>query len=131
MNAQVSVEFLILVSVLLLIFLVIFFYSSNFQTETISTKIYNDAKKIADDVATEINLAAKVGDGYRRKFYVPTNIFGLDFNLTARGYFLILEFKNGYVLAPIVVENISGNISKGWNIINNTGGFIYVESTSS
>lgn len=131
MRAQISVEFLTLVSVLLVIFLVIFFYGSRFQSETISAKIYSDARKVADDVAMEINLAAKVGDGYRRKFYVPTSIFGVDFNLTTRGYFLILEFKGGYTLAPIVVENISGDISKGWNVINNTEGFIYVEGTSS
>jgi hypothetical protein len=125
--AQVSIEFIVLVSVLILVLLTVIYYNSSFYLQINSAKNYNDAQTISDQISSEINLALQVGSGYSRSFYVPEKISNsIDYNVTVSNYATVLGWNGGYVTSTILAENISGNLIKGQNTIKNLNGTIYV-----
>ncbi|MDI6806439.1 MAG: hypothetical protein QMD14_01330 [Candidatus Aenigmarchaeota archaeon] len=130
MKAQISIELIILVSLLLVFLTMMIFSSSSLQTETIKTKVYDEARKLADGIAFEINSAARAGHGYSRKFFIPTSIFGMDFEINITNYFVTISFSQGSVIAPIVVKEIEGGLQSGFNLIRNINGVIRVESAN-
>jgi hypothetical protein len=125
--AQVSIEFIVLVSVLVLILATVVYYNSSFYVRINAAKDYNNAQGISDQISSEINLALRIGDGYSRSFYVPGSISNsIDYNITVNDYTVVLNWNNGYVTSTVLAKNISGNLNKGQNIIRNLDGIIYV-----
>jgi len=128
MLAQASTEFLAFVSLLLvLVFLVVYKnYQSAAQLE--EYKSYQEAQSLANDIAFEINLALKAGDGYSRKFYVSKEVYGIsNFTVEVKDYEVKLKWSKGEVTASILTRNIIGTIKTGENVVKNVKGEIYVE----
>jgi len=72
-------------------------------------------------------LAVRAGDGYRRKFYVNENLYGIsNFTIRVANNTVFLDWNEGSVSSSIITKNIVGNIEKGDNLIENRGGTIYV-----
>jgi hypothetical protein len=127
MKSQVSTEFLILVSILLTIAIILLSSTASIQNQVVSMRMYTEAKKLSDKIAFEINSAAKSGMGYKRKFYVEDSFFGVsDFNITVKDFAVSIVWDKGSTNSQIIIKNITGNISKGWNLIENIDGVIYV-----
>jgi len=128
MLAQASTEFLAFVSLLLvLVFLVVY---KNYQsaTQLEEYKTYQEAQNLVNEIAFEINLALKAGDGYSRKFYVSKEVYGIsNFTVEVRDYEVKLKWSKGEVTASILTRNITGVIKTGENIVKNIKGEIYVE----
>ncbi len=128
MLAQASTEFLAFVSLLLvLVFLVVY---KNYQsaTQLEEYKTYQEAQNLVNEIAFEINLALKAGDGYSRKFYVSKELYGIsNFTVEVRDYEVKLKWSKGEVTASILTRNITGVIKTGENIVKNIKGEIYVE----
>jgi hypothetical protein len=125
--AQVSVEFTILISVLILVLIATIYYNSTFFLEINSAKTQNDAQAISDQIASEINIALKIGDGYYRNFNIPNKISNVNnYNISIDDYFVLLKWKDSSVRSVIMTKNITGVLINGQNIIKNVGGIIYV-----
>lgn len=128
MLAQVSVEFITFVAFLLILaFLMVYQnYQSFAQTENF--KVYQDAQKTVDEIAFEINLALKAGDGYSRSFYVSKTLYGIsNFTVEVKDYTVKLVWEKGEVFSNIMARNITGTVKPGKNLIKNVNGNIYVE----
>lgn len=92
-----------------------------------SAKIFNDAQAMSDQMASEINMALKAGDGYTRVFYTPTKISNsLDYNLEIGNYRVKLGWSDTSVQSIILTKNVTGTPMKGQNLIRNLNGIIYV-----
>jgi len=89
-------------------------------------KEYSEAEKIANKIYTEIELAKESGDGYRRSFYLPAKLLTYDYNVTVQSYEILITWKQNNFKIISEVENISGQITPGWNMIENKKGEIYV-----
>lgn len=127
MKAQVSIEFMILISILALLFILYTQNSLSLQRDMITIKVDQDAKKLSDKIAFEINTAVKSGDGYERRFYVEDSFGGIsDFNISVKNYAVTISWGQRSVSSQITTKNITGNVSKGWNLIENGVGNIYV-----
>ncbi|MEM7821532.1 MAG: hypothetical protein QXX38_01825 [Candidatus Aenigmatarchaeota archaeon] len=127
MLAQVSMEFISLTLILIIILLLVLYNNISFNRQIYSIKIYDDAQKICDQIAFEINLALKAGSGYSRIFYISERILNvLDYNITINNYFVVLTWHNGFVQSPILTINVTGDFVKGNNLIKNIDGVIYV-----
>ena len=128
MKLQVSVEFIFFVSFLLVVLLFVIIGNYSFYKRANELRIENSARKLCDKIASEINLAIKLGDGYRRKFFVDYSFEGItSFNISVSDYLVSVEWYGGRVTSSILTQNISGEVKKGWNIIENNKGEIYVE----
>jgi hypothetical protein len=129
MNAQSSLEFMFYTSVLMLIMSLFLWSNASIQERFVSIKTVDEAKKVCDSIAFEIDTAVRAGDGYSREFYVEENFFGVsDFDVFVTNYVVTVDWGEGAVSSKIITENITGSVNKGWNLIRNVNGEIHVSS---
>ncbi|MFH7880592.1 MAG: hypothetical protein QXI09_01120 [Candidatus Aenigmatarchaeota archaeon] len=127
MLAQVSIEFVTLFILLISIFSLVFYYNLEYFKDINERKILYEAKIIADSIAKEIDIAANIGNGYSRVFYVKNKILGyIDYDIIYSPYTVIIKWNNNYVESVTSVKEIVGKIEKGKNVIKNIDGVIYV-----
>jgi len=127
MKGQISIEFLMFISILTVIALLFLWnnFSLNYKMIDIKSKI--EAKKFCDEIAFEINAAVKAGNGYERNFYMENNFFGAsDFDIYVRNYSVSIDWDKGSATCKIITKNTTGTISTGWNHIKNINGEIIV-----
>ena len=127
-SAQISAEFFVLVGLGLLI-AIAFEIASLDQLKEFRLQKENEAvKDITLKLQRELLIATSVEDGYVRIFTVPSKLDTFDYSITTQNSTLIVQSKNGFyvTIIPIIV----GNITKGTNVINKTGGVIYVNSVN-
>lgn len=123
-KAQISAEFFVLLGILFLI-AVAFGIASLGQLSDFRLKKEDEAvKDVALKIQKEILIAAAVEDGYVRQFELPDKIDGADYSLTIQNSTIAVESENSYYFAPI--PKVIGNASKGANVINKTGGVVYI-----
>ena len=127
MNGQVGIEFITFMVLLLIILSALLYSTSSREQELIAIRSDMDVKDLCEDIAFEINEAVRAGDGYKRRFYVKESLIGIkDFNITVSDYSVFINWNGKSRSCYIITSNFTGNVTKGWNIINNTKGAIYV-----
>ena len=127
MKSQVSIEFMIFVTILIAILTVFLWSDTSLSYRMIGIKSNTEAKKLCDSVAFEINSAARTGDGYKRNFYVDETLYGIsDFTISIEEYSVYIDWDGKSVSSSIITKNIIGTINKGWNLIENKQGVVYV-----
>ena len=127
MKAQASVEFMILISVLIIIFILYTQNSFSLQKDMTTIKASQEARDLSDKIAFEINTAVKSGDGYKRNFYVDRSFAGIvDFDILVENYEVKIIWYQDSVTSQMVTKNTTGAVDKGWNLIENIDGVIHV-----
>ena len=119
---QASVEFLILVGILMIIFAILFNYEGGNQFYSFELEIKNNLDNICNSVKNEIESAAEFGPVYNRTFYLPNG----NYNITISGYTITVAENRYLVSCYIPVKNINGTLRTGKNILiyNESGIFI-------
>lgn len=125
-SAQISVEFFILLGLGLIIAIAFEIASLNQLKEFRIEKESDAVRDLALKLQKEILIAATVEDGYVRIFEIPDDVDTYNYSITTINNTIMVQSKNGFYLAAI--PSIVGNLSKGINVINKTGGIIYVNS---
>lgn len=126
MKGQIATEFLVLVGIVLLIFIAFYFWDLSFRQRFTSLRSDEEVRKLCEKVAFEINMAVEAGNGYKRKFYVEETLFGVsEFDISVDGYSVFIDW-DGKSMSCTVVTNITAPVEKGWNLIENINGTVYV-----
>jgi hypothetical protein len=143
-KGQAAFEFISYFALFLLVFVLALAYLSNEELREIRQREDFLAKEVAFQIASEINFAAKAGDGYSRNASIPVRAGTIEYNASIKQGFIYLNWTRGgnerIVLAPIATANVTTtnlktqpsdgaiiiNASKGYISINNTDGKIYV-----
>ncbi len=123
-RAQISGEFFIFIGLAFLI-AIAFEFASLDQINTFRLGKENDVvKDVAIKFQKELITAASVEDGYVRFFTVPSTIDNVDYRvITQNSTITILSNNSIYIVA---IPSVVGQVSKGTNKINKTGGVIYL-----
>lgn len=126
-KAQVSAEFFVFLGLAFLI-AIAFEIASLDQLNDFRAQKENEAvKDLALKLQKEVLIAATVEDGYVRVFDIPDKIDGFNYSLTTlNNHTITVQSKNSLYIVSI--PKAIGNMSKGYNVINKTGGVIYVNS---
>jgi len=110
-KAQVSMEFMALISLMVLIFVAYtpFFWQQ--QKEIQDHSEYMMAKRILSSVKKEVDTAVMFGDGYTRNFTVPSTISGIDYGITVNEEkkMVTLFWKDKITYEFLIAHNITGN----------------------
>ncbi|MBI2559215.1 hypothetical protein HYW20_07885 [Candidatus Woesearchaeota archaeon] len=123
-KAQISAEFFVLLGLGFLI-AIAFDLASISQLKDFRTEKESEAvKDLALKLQMELLIAANVEDGYVRVFSIPDALDNINYSLTAQNSTIIVQSKNGFYIVPI--PKVIGNVSKGTNVINKSGGVIYI-----
>ena len=125
-NAQVSAEFFILAGLAFLIAIAFVTVSLNQVNDFRVQKESDAVKDLALKLQKELLVAATVEDGYARTFQIPNDLENINYSLTTQNSTITVQSKNSIYI--VTIPDSIGNISKGTNIINKTGGVIYINS---
>jgi|SRR3989344_1656741 len=125
-SAQISAEFFILLGLGLIIAIAFEIASLSQLKEFRMEKEGAAVRDLALKLQKEILIAASVEDGYVRLFEIPKETDTYNYSIATANNTIIVQSKNGFYL--VAIPYIVGNLSKGVNIINKTGGIIYVNS---
>ncbi|MEW6329458.1 MAG: hypothetical protein AB1468_05055 [Candidatus Micrarchaeota archaeon] len=139
-RAQAALELIVFFALAMLVFTVFVGYLLPRTTNDIKQQQWLLAMETARSFADEINLAVGVGDGYWRNFTFSRLIDNrLQYNITIRRGFVELEYnttsESFAYTAPTLTQNVTGlgsggvsrvDVTKGFLVINNTGGVIYL-----
>ena len=127
-KAQVSIEFLALVSFMVLTFLIYtpFFWQQQLDIEV--EKEYLIGEKIALSVKKEIDIAVMFGSGYKRNFTLPGQISNSDYVIAIENKTLKIRWKNRATEENLIAHNISGNPKTGFNTLSNLNDVIYINT---
>jgi len=109
------VEFIFLVGVLFLIFIL-----------TLGAPNYVSLEDLAFKIKMEIDLAYSVKDGYQRNFTLPQKVNFENYNLSVINNDLSLKMKD-YEYS-LILPDFTGNITKGVNTIRKENGVVYVNT---
>lgn len=124
-KAQISIEFFMFLGFAFLIAIAFEIASLDQLNGFRAQKEDEVVKDLALKLQKEVLIAAIVEDGYVRAFNIPDKIDGINYSLTTlNNHTITVQSKNSvYIVStPMAI----GNMSKGNNIINKTGGAIYV-----
>ena len=123
-KAQVSAEFFIFIGLAFLV-AIAFSVASLDQLNDFRLQKENDAiKDLALNLQKELMTAATVEDGYVRTFTIPDQLDNINYSLTTQNFTITVQSKNS--LFSVGIPNSVGNITKGANTINKTGGVIHI-----
>ncbi len=123
-KAQISAEFIIFVGLAFLI-TIAFVVISLDQLNDFRIKKEDEAvKDLTLKLQRELLLAATVEDGYIRTFTIPNKLERVNYSITMQNSTMTVESKNSLYI--VAIPNSVGNINKGTNNINKTGGVIYI-----
>ncbi len=90
------------------------------------TRTEEEVRKVLEKIEFEVELAKHGEDGYRRAFYLPSAIYGLEFNAHISNFTIFLNLSNRIYTKEIGVERVEGLFKPGENEIVNKGGNLYV-----
>lgn len=123
-KAQISAEFFVFLGLAFLVAIAFEIASIN-QLNDFRIKKENEAvKDMALKLQKELLLAATVEDGYVRAFTIPDNLDRVNYTLTTTNSTITVKSANS--LFMVLIPNAVGNVSKGANTINKTGGVIRI-----
>ena len=125
-KAQMSVEFYVFIG-LAFIVAIAFEVASIDQLNDFRLKKESEAvKDLALKLQKEVLVAAAVEDGYARNFDIPDTLDNINYSLVTQNSTIAVESKNSFYIVSI--PNSVGNVIKGANKINKTGGVIYINN---
>jgi hypothetical protein len=128
MNAQVSVEFMIYVVILLAILVFAAGIAINTGNDILNERIGADAKRVASSLATEINVAVEVGDGYTRMISIPETLAeSINYTISLGMHRVVISWSDKSYSLPVIAANITELPRKGDIIIYNRNGVIGFE----
>lgn len=124
-KAQISAEFFIFMGLAFLIAIAFELASLDQLNEFRIQKENEVVKDLALKLQQELLIAATVEDGYVRIFEIPDKLDSINYSLTTlNNHTITVQSKNSLYI--VAIPKAIGNASKGTNIINKTGGVIYI-----
>ena len=126
-KGQVSVEFIIVLMLLFSLFLFSLWVFGEKNETYIYAKENHEAKLLANKLARTVNSVYLAGNGTEARVLVERNI---DFNVSAAGRSIIIGWRDNYVDAALLTDNITlGQVTQGnWVNVKNINGGVRIEN---
>ncbi len=113
---------------MLLLFTSVFFVLQDRMISVRDVENLEVMSQLGNLVSNEVALAAKVGEGYQREFYIPVTLNGEYYNITVQqGWDLVVSYEHLRYIAFLEVP-VAGVLSKGRNVIRVEGGVVFLNS---
>jgi len=125
-NAQVSVEFIIVILLLLSLFLFSLGVFGEKNNGYIHLREQYEARLVADKLARTINYVHAAGPGAEASIFLEER---LKADITISGNAAAVEWRDNYVDSALLTDNVTVNsISQGsWLTVKNVNGGIEIE----
>ena len=132
MRAQVSVDFIIALTVMMSLFFLIFglYAQKKSGIETVMANL--EAKRIGEKLAWNINEVSRGGDGAREEVIIPERAWVEDYYIYIEGRWVEVVWTHrgleNHMAFPIMTSNIEGGEFDAGSslVITNNGGVIEI-----
>jgi hypothetical protein len=123
---QAGVEFMTIVAFLGLMLAVVYAVTFMQQSEVTTQSSVVSGWNICQQIASEINTAVSVGDGYERAFLLPLDVNGEAYavSITPVEQAVFVSWGAYSCRAPFVTSQVSGTPHAGANKVKNNNGAI-------
>ncbi len=125
-KSQAATEFLILFMILMIAFSVALYMSVQRSQSLTDTEIGLESMKVLNDASNKINIAFLEGHGFLINLTLPGKIFNRNYSINIKSNYMVLEISNTTYFKSLLTDNITGNLSKGINLIENKKGAILI-----
>ena len=126
LKSQSAIEFVVLASFMLFVILGFFAITTSNMIQAREDSNRKTAEDIAGFVYREVEIAKSVNSGYLRIFSVPYSVNGIDYSINLTDNRELTVNYLGYEHVMFLPANITGNVTKGSNIITNSNGIIFL-----
>src|SRR3989344_4067374 len=125
-KAQSAIELVILVSVMLFLFASMLAVFQQDLQKKAEEKRSLEIQGLALQIQSEISIAATASNGFQRTFNIPQTIINEDYNISIVANSIYLETEDKKHAISLEIQNVTGEITKGDNIIRKTAGIVYL-----
>ncbi len=125
MHGQASIEFMAYVIILLFVLAVAGGIAVKTSADILEERTNADAKRMATRLATEINIAVEIGDGYSKTITLPDTLEGsINYTINTAQQRIFVSWNERNYSLPVIAPSIIGAPLKGTNTIKNINGVI-------
>ena len=128
-KSQSAIEFISLATFMLLVILGFFAITSSKILESKEEGNREIAADIADFAYREIEIAKSVNDGYTRVFSMPRTVNGVNYSIKITDNRELAVDYLGYEHVRFLPSNVTGNLTKGTNMISKANGVIFINGS--
>lgn len=125
-KAQSAVEFIILMGVVSMMFVIFVSIIQGNISDEVKDNRDTVLKEVALTVQNEISLAINAPDGYLREFTLPPNILGLDYEINLTGTSVFIRTLDSKHAIALPAQNVTDAVNPGVNIIRKINGTVSI-----
>jgi hypothetical protein len=125
-RAQSAVEFMIIIAFAISFLIGIIVAIEASRSDKVQEERDKFMNQVALSIVDEINLASGSTDGYARQFKVPGSALGVEFNASIVYGSVYLRSYDGRHALAYEVQNVSGDLMIGNNLIERINGSVYL-----
>lgn len=127
-KGQASIEFLVTIALILLLFSIVMFFAFKKTKESNEFSTLLDAKRFCKSIANNINTIAEQGPGYYKYISIPKTLFGgSSYNISTYSTFVEIAWDSDY--SPWSTQIITSNVSiycNGSSVDNLSRGLMFM-----
>jgi len=128
MRAQISMEFLVVFSVMIVLFMVLFSVAGGLSRDMDAKKDKLAAMDVVDSLALYINLIYQAGDGASLNVSLAPAIGGASYNLSVMNRSVLVFWKDSVYSSPLLASSVNLSVSNYTDLfIRNAGGVVVLE----
>jgi hypothetical protein len=116
-KAQSSVEFVLIASIMFLVFLGMFMLIQSRMAGAYKTRLYSGMEQVSSLVSAEIRMAYSVSGDYSREFTIPFFIEGYNYTIAISDKTELIIRAEDLDHVVFFDQNVSGSIGVGRNLI--------------
>lgn len=122
-KSQATIEFTLILAILLIIFLSFFALIQDKNSQFDNTALRLEAKTIAERVGLTINDVHLAGNNSKAELYLPQDIHSRNYSLKVIGDSreVVISLEDIHYTYPVLTSEISGELEIGQNSIVNEG----------
>ena len=132
MRAQITVDFIIILLVVLSIFSVLMgiYITKSRGVSEVMSKL--ESERIGENIAWSVNGVSRGGDGARMEIYIPDAIDGEAYYVSVQGRWVEVVWSHGgsenHLAVPLMTNSTKGNTFMPGSLltITNRGGIVEV-----
>lgn len=128
MRAQVSMEFLVVFSIMIVLFLMLFSVAGGLSRDMDSKKEKLAAMDVVDSLALYIDLVYQAGNGASLNVSLAPTIGGANYSLSVMNQSVLVFWKDSVYSSPLLTGSVNLTLSNYTDFfIRNAGGVVVLE----
>ena len=126
MKVQTGLEFMVIFGIFLVAIMILTFVVWGYVFDINASTLDLHANTLLDRISGKLDTVFLEGDGFSANLTLPEDVAGIDYSVDIGNGFVFLNMSSRIYTRRLATRNVTGNIKKGDNIIENVNGVLVV-----